>query len=72
MRGPGYKNLDLALARRVPLQGTQAFELRLEAFKVLNTPQFGAPNGTFGSAAFGTITSALDPRVIQLAVKYLF
>jgi len=26
----------------------------------------------FGSAAFGTITTAGDPRVVQLAVKLLF
>ena len=37
-----------------------------------NTPPLGAPNGVFGSAAFGTITTAGDPRVIQLAVKLLF
>ena len=35
-------------------------------------PNLGAPNGVAGSAAFGTITSALDPRVVQLAVKVLF
>jgi len=25
-----------------------------------------------GAANFGTITSALDPRVVQLALKFLF
>jgi 4-hydroxyacetophenone monooxygenase len=45
---------------------------RLEAFNVTNTTVFGAPNGTFGSAAFGTITTALDPRVLQAAVKFAF
>ena len=72
VRGPGYRNLDIALARRVRTVGAQALELRAEAFNLTNTPALGAPNGTFGSAAFGTITSAGDPRVIQLAVKYLF
>ncbi|MGE3508220.1 MAG: carboxypeptidase regulatory-like domain-containing protein, partial [Vicinamibacterales bacterium] len=72
VRGPGYRNLDLALIRRVPVARRQAFELRLEAFNVTNTPPFGAPNGTFGSAAFGSITTAGDPRVIQLAIKYIF
>jgi hypothetical protein len=32
----------------------------------------GSPNGVFGSAAFGTITTAGDPRIVQLAVKLLF
>ena len=72
MRGPGYRNLDLAMIRRVPLAGRTALELRAEVFNVTNTPPLGAPNGVFGSAAFGTITSAGDPRVIQLAVKLIF
>jgi hypothetical protein len=72
VRGPGYRNLDLALMRRVPLAGRTALELRGEVFNVTNTPPFGAPNTTVGSAAFGTITSAGDPRVVQLAVKVTF
>ena len=72
VRGPAYRNLDLALVRRIPLSGRHSLELRAEAFNVTNTPALGAPNGVFGSAAFGTITTAGDPRVIQLAVKLLF
>jgi len=72
VRGPGYRNLDLALIRRVPLRGATAIEVRAEAFNITNAPPLGAPNGVFGSAAFGTITTAGDPRVIQLAVKLLF
>ena len=72
MRGPGYRNLDLALMRRVPLRAGRALELRVEAFNVTNTPPLGAPNGSFGSAAFGTITTAGDPRVLQLAMKFMF
>jgi hypothetical protein len=58
--------------RRVPLQGRSAVELRAEVFNLFNTPNLGAPNGVTGSAAFGTITTALDPRVGQLAIKFLF
>ena len=72
VRGPGFKSLDLALIRRVPISANQAFEFRAEAFNVTNTPPFGAPNTTVGSAAFGTITTAGDPRVIQLALKFIF
>ncbi len=72
VRGPGYRNLDLALFRRLPLPAGNALELRVEAFNLTNTTPFGAPNGSFGSAAFGTITTAGDPRVVQLAVKFVF
>jgi hypothetical protein len=54
------------------MSGGTALEVRAEAFNVTNTPPFGAPNGSFGSPAFGTITTAADPRVIQLAVKLIF
>jgi hypothetical protein len=72
VRGPSYRNVDLAISRRLPAGGGRAVELRAEAFNLLNAPPLGAPNGVAGTAAFGTITTAGDPRVIQLAVKYLF
>ena len=72
LRGPGYRNLDAAVVRRVPLPRQTALELRAEVFNASNTPPLGAPNTTVGAAAFGTITTAGDPRVIQLAVKVLF
>ena len=72
VRGPGYRNLDVAVIRRVSLSASKALEVRAEIFNSTNTPPLGAPNGVFGSAAFGTITSAGDPRVIQLALKFVF
>jgi hypothetical protein len=72
VRGPSYKNLDLSLSRRVPMNAGTALEVRAEVFNVTNTPPFGAPNGSFGSPAFGTIMTAADPRVVQLAVKLIF
>ena len=71
VRGPDYRNVDIALTRRIPVS-SKALEVRAEAFNLTNTPFLGAPNGVFGSAAFGTITSAGDPRVIQLAIKFIW
>jgi hypothetical protein len=72
VRGPGYRSLDMAFIRRVGLSASKALEARVEVFNLTNAPPLGAPNGTLGSAAFGTITAAGDPRVVQLAVKFLF
>jgi hypothetical protein len=69
VRGPSYKNVDLTLSRQIGLPHSLGLELRVEAFNLFNTTQFGSPNGVLGSAAFGTITTAFDPRVIQIAVK---
>ena len=72
VRAPSYRDVDLALIRRVPIHAGTALELRAEVFNLLNTPNLGAPNAVQGTAAFGTITTALDPRVAQLALKLVF
>jgi hypothetical protein len=72
VRGPAYRNIDLAVIRRVPMPLDTSLELRGEVFNVLNTPAFGNPNAVFGTPGFGTITTAGDPRVIQVALKVLF
>lgn len=54
------------------MPGERAIELRVEAFNLLNTVNLGAPEAQLGPASFGTITTALDPRVVQLAAKFWF
>jgi hypothetical protein len=49
-----------------------AVELRAEVFNVSNTPPLNDPNGNFGSAAFGSITSAGSPRVFEFVGKIHF
>lgn len=72
VRGPGYSNVDMALIRRIGVGRAGALEIRVEAFNVLNTTNLGAPAAQVGPASFGTITTALDPRVLQLAAKFWF
>ena len=72
VRGPGYRNLDLALMRRVPLPRGTALELRARSVQRHQHAALRRAERDGGSAAFGTITTAGDPRVIQLAVKVLF
>jgi hypothetical protein len=75
LRGPGTKDIDLALSRNFHVTNTQSFELRAEAFNALNWFQWGLPSTARNSATFGQITSSstsISPRVIQLAVKYAF
>ncbi len=72
VRGPAYSDLDVALMRRVGFGGEHGLELRVEVFNLLNATNFGAPAAQLGPASFGTITTALDPRVVQLAMKFWF
>jgi hypothetical protein len=72
VRGPSYRNVDLMAMRKVPLGASRALEIRAEIFTLLNTVNLGAPGATAGTDAFGTITTAFDPRVVQLALKFVF
>ena len=51
---------------------SRALEVRAEIFNLLNTVNLGAPGPTAGTAAFGTITTDFGPRVVQLALRFVF
>jgi hypothetical protein len=72
VRGPSYRDVDLAITKRMAIAGRRTIELRGEVFNLLNTRNLGTPNAVAGTAGFGTITTAFDPRVVQLAVKLAF
>ncbi len=70
--GPGYRAADVMLGKTFLITERVKTEFRAEAFNVTNTPPLGNPNVSFGNAAFGTITSALDPRVYEFVLKLQF
>jgi hypothetical protein len=71
VRGAAYRDLDLALVKHTTLFLEAGLEFRAELFNVTNTPAFAQPNGSFGSPAFGSITSTItDPRVMQFAIRF--
>ncbi|HKS10166.1 MAG TPA: hypothetical protein VJS13_11505, partial [Pyrinomonadaceae bacterium] len=72
VRGPAYRNADLALIKRLYFTENINLEFRTEVFNLTNTPPLGAPNVVLGSAGFGSITSAGDPRVLQFGLKLNF
>lgn len=73
VRGPGYRDADIAFIKRTPLLEGIDLEFRGEIYNLTNTPAFAQPNGVLGSNAFGTITAtATDPRVVQFGLKVNF
>jgi len=72
VRGPGLQNADLMIGKTFRVNERVNLEIRAEAFNVSNTPPFNDPNGSFGSAAFGSITSAGNPRVFEFVAKMHF
>jgi hypothetical protein len=72
VRGPGLQNADLMIGKTFRITESTKLEFRAEAFNVTNTPPLNDPNGSFGSAAFGSITSAGNPRVFEFVGKVRF
>jgi hypothetical protein len=72
VRGPSYRDVDLAFIRNIATGRTTAFQVRVEIFNLLNTPMLNAPAVVLGAANFGSITTAGDPRVVQIAFKLQF
>ncbi len=81
VRGPAFRDLDLALVKHTRFGEHFGAEFRAEVFDVTNTPAFAQPNGSFTTpvaqtngtinyGTFGTITATVtDPRVVQFAIK---
>ena len=70
--GPGFANVDFALAKTWSLPGSTQLEFRWEVFNLLNRANFDLPNRIFGNANFGRIFSAKSPREMQVGVRLTF
>ena len=69
-RGPAFRDWDLSMIKRTTLWERTALEFRAELFNVTNTPAFAQPNGSFGTAAFGSISATVaEERVAQFALR---
>src|SRR5579871_2801142 len=85
MVGPRVFQFDMALIRAFRLREKQNLQVRAEAFNILNRVNFATPVATLNSSNFGQITADIsgpqagglvassgDPRIVQLALKFLF
>jgi hypothetical protein len=70
--GPGTWQFDVALSRTFQLREKQRIEFRAEAFNVTNAFRMNNPTTNLNSNTFGQVTSALDPRIMQFALKYFY
>jgi hypothetical protein len=68
--GPGLNNTDFGLMKRTMIREAMAFEVRAEFFNIFNHAQFINPDGNFTNSTFGVVTSARDPRIGQVSMKF--
>lgn len=70
--GPGLIDFDVSLQKEAKLFERLKLQFRVDAYNALNHPNFNIPGRIYGASNFGVITSAADPRQMQLAIKLLF
>jgi hypothetical protein len=74
LRAPGLNDIDLAMSKSFSLGSveTRRLQIRSEFFNALNHTNLGVPVNSIDSPAFGTITSSLPGREIQLGARLEF
>ena len=72
VRGPGINVTDLGLFKNFRLGSNIRLQYRLEMFNVFNHPNLLAVGTIMGNPTFGQVTSAAEPRIIQMGIKATF
>ena len=72
LRGPRLFSTDLALLKDGKVGERVTYEFRAEFYNVFNNVNFGAPDAGLQDSNFGQISSANDPRILQMALKVKF
>ena len=70
--GPGYANVDLAVAKTWAFTDGPQLEFRWEVFNVFDRANFDLPSRFYGTPNFGRIFSAKSPREMQFGVRLSF
>jgi hypothetical protein len=70
--GPGFFGIDAAISRIFRVRESIKLEVRGEAFNLTNSVRLNAPVTARSSTQFGTIITAQDPRIMQVALKLVF
>jgi hypothetical protein len=74
LRAPAQAVLDFSTFKLFPMPFSEAhkLEFRAEFFNLFNRVNLGGPNTARINNLFGRITSAGEPRIIQLGLRYSF
>jgi hypothetical protein len=77
--GPGFADVDLSAEKDTKIFESLNFKLRIDAFDILNHPNFGQPSGNTQSSTFGQISATRfatsdggSSRQLQLSAKFTF
>ncbi len=79
-RGPGIHSWDFTVYKNFPVTETSRFQFRWEMYNMFNHTQYSGvdSNARFDASGdqingnFGWVTSARDPRVMQVSIRFEF
>ncbi len=72
-RGPRYFGTDVSIVKRFRIYESHAITFRAEGYNIFNNANFSNPTVTLTTpATFGKISSAINPRIFQMALRYDF
>lgn len=72
VEGPGYMNWDFSVFKNMVVTEGKNLQFRAELFNLLNHTNYRLPVSDISSPNFGQIQADVSPRVVQLALKFLF
>jgi len=73
VRADGQAKWDVSMAKNFRITERFEFKLRTQCFNIMNHPNFGGPQMSTTSSAFGTITGTVGmPRTFQAAATLQF
>jgi hypothetical protein len=72
VQGPGFQQWDFSAFKNMHFAEAKDLQFRAEFFNLFNHPNFRLPDSDISSPTFGQIQEALPPRLIQLALKFMF
>jgi hypothetical protein len=72
VRGPGIFNTDFSFSKATRIKERTTLQFRAEFFNIFHHTQWATVRETLGSATFGQVTSARDPRITQLGLWLMF
>ncbi len=70
--GPGLNNFTIGVFKEFMITEARYVQLRLEMFNAFNHAQFRNPNGNVANRNFGLVSAARQPRIMQMALKFVF
>ena len=72
LRGPGFWNVDISLAKAIDFSERHNLQFRAEMFNAFNHPNLGNPRRDISRSGFGRIDSVSAGRVMQLSLRLSF